>query len=120
MAPRPHSGLPTLRDLLARVHLRLILFAVVLAAASLMVSGVLVIRNYAQRNLELIARTTASPRSTLRPWTATCAPSAPHVMAAWRPMPEVEPVIRTVSPSSRPTRPTYAGAVRRVKPVRRF
>ena len=59
MAPQPHSGLPTLRDLLARVHLRLILFAVVLAAASLMVSGVLVIRNYAQRNLELIARTTA-------------------------------------------------------------
>ena len=47
--------LPTLRQLLARVHLRLILFAVSLAAASLVVSGVIVIRNYAQRNLELAA-----------------------------------------------------------------
>jgi len=49
--------LPTLRQLLARVHLRLILFAVALAAASLVVSGVIVIRNYAHRNLELIAST---------------------------------------------------------------
>jgi diguanylate cyclase (GGDEF)-like protein len=39
------------------VHLRLILFAVSLAAASLVVSGIIVIRNYAQRNLELIAST---------------------------------------------------------------
>ena len=51
--------LPSLRQLLARVHLRLILFAVTLAAASLMVSGVLVIRNYARQNLNLIARTVA-------------------------------------------------------------
>ena len=51
--------LPSLRQLLARVHLRLILFAVTLAAASLMVSGVLVIRNYAQQNLNLIAKTVA-------------------------------------------------------------
>jgi diguanylate cyclase len=49
--------LPTLRQLLARVHLRLILFAVSLAAASMVVSGVIVIRNHAHRNLELIART---------------------------------------------------------------
>lgn len=49
--------LPTLKQHLARVHLRLILFAVTLAAASLLVSGVLVIRNYAQRNLDLIAST---------------------------------------------------------------
>jgi diguanylate cyclase (GGDEF)-like protein len=51
------SPLPTLRQLLARVHLRLILFAVSLAAASMVVSGVIVIRNHAHRNLELIART---------------------------------------------------------------
>jgi diguanylate cyclase (GGDEF)-like protein len=51
--------LPTIRDLLARVHLRLILFAVLLAAASLTLSGGIVIRNYAQRNLDLVARTVA-------------------------------------------------------------
>lgn len=59
MAPKPANKLPTLRDLLARAHLRLILFTVVLASASLMLSGVLVIRAYAQRNLELMARTVA-------------------------------------------------------------
>jgi diguanylate cyclase (GGDEF)-like protein len=59
MAPRPANKLPTLRDLLARAHLRLILFTVVLASASLMLSGVLVIRAYAQRNLELMAHTVA-------------------------------------------------------------
>ena len=59
-APSPiQPPLPSLRQLLARVHLRLILFAVTLAAASLMVSGVLVIRNYARQNLNLIARTVA-------------------------------------------------------------
>lgn len=52
-------ALPNLRQLLARVHLRLILFAVALAAASMVVSGVIVIRNHASRNLELIARTVA-------------------------------------------------------------
>ena len=51
-APAP---LPALRQLLAQVHLRLILFAVTLAAASLLVSGTLVIRNYAQKNLDLLA-----------------------------------------------------------------
>ena len=49
----------TLRHLLAKVHLRLIIFAVVLAAASLMLSGVLVMRGYAQRNLTLIAHSVA-------------------------------------------------------------
>ena len=53
------SDRPTLRQLLARVHLRLILFAVLLAAACLMLSGGLVIRNYAQRNLDLVARSVA-------------------------------------------------------------
>lgn len=56
MTRRP---LPTIRDVLGRVHLRLILFAVLLAAASLMLSGGLVIRTYAQRNLDLVARTVA-------------------------------------------------------------
>lgn len=51
--------LPSIGDLLARVHLRLILFAVLLAAASLTLSGGIVIRNYAQRNLDLMARTVA-------------------------------------------------------------
>ena len=59
LAPLRGQGLPTLRQILARVHLRLILFAVVLAAASLLVSGTIVIRNYAQRNLDLIAHTVA-------------------------------------------------------------
>ena len=59
-APRPPAAdRPTLRQLLARIHLRLILFAVLLAAACLMLSGGLVIRNYAQRNLDLVARSVA-------------------------------------------------------------
>lgn len=59
-APRADTpDRPTLRQLLARVHLRLILFAVLLAAACLMLSGGLVIRNYAQRNLDLVARSVA-------------------------------------------------------------
>lgn len=53
----PAAALPTLAQILGRVHLRLILFAVALAAASLVVSGGIVIRNYAQRNLDLLART---------------------------------------------------------------
>lgn len=57
MAQESIRPLPTLRQILARVHLRLILFAVVLAALSLLVSGTIVIRNYASRNLDLIART---------------------------------------------------------------
>jgi diguanylate cyclase len=55
--PNSYAGLPTLRQLLAQVHLRLILFAVTLAAASLLVSGTVVVRNYAQKNLDLLART---------------------------------------------------------------
>lgn len=58
LAPRP-EGLPTLRQILARVHLRLILFTVALAALSLLASGMIVIRNYAARNLDLTAHTVA-------------------------------------------------------------
>lgn len=53
------ARLLTIREMLGRVHLRLILFAVLLAAASLTLSGGLVIRSYAQRNLDLVARTVA-------------------------------------------------------------
>lgn len=59
MAVRGEVPLPTLRDMMASAHLRLIMFAVLLATASLVLSGGLVIRNYAQRNLELVARTVA-------------------------------------------------------------
>jgi diguanylate cyclase (GGDEF)-like protein len=59
MARDTGARLPTLRDLLARAHLRLILFTILLAALSLVLSGGLVIRNYAERNLELVARTVA-------------------------------------------------------------
>lgn len=56
----PNLNLPqSLRDLLAKVHLRLIIFAVVLAAVGLTVSGVLVMRGYAQRNLSLVAHSVA-------------------------------------------------------------
>ena len=59
MPTKDDLPLPTLRDMLARAHLRLIMFAVLLATASLVLSGGLVIRNYAQRNLELVGRTVA-------------------------------------------------------------
>ncbi|MEQ1498892.1 MAG: diguanylate cyclase [Novosphingobium sp.] len=59
MADKRQTQLPTLRLLLARVHLRLILFAVLLATASLMLSGALVIRNYMATNLRLAADTVA-------------------------------------------------------------
>lgn len=59
MSPDAATRLPTLRELLARAHLRLILFAVLLATTSLVLSGGLVIRASAQRNLELVARTVA-------------------------------------------------------------
>lgn len=55
----PDAPLPTLRLLLSRVHLQLIVFAVVLATASLMLSGVMVIRNYVAANLRLAADTVA-------------------------------------------------------------
>lgn len=53
------AQLPTIREVLGGANLRLILFAVLLAAASVTVSGALAIRNYAQRNLDLMARTVA-------------------------------------------------------------
>jgi diguanylate cyclase (GGDEF)-like protein len=43
--------------MLARVHRRLILFAVLLSGATLMISGLLTIREYFERNLALVART---------------------------------------------------------------
>lgn len=49
--------MPSLRQILARVHMRLILFAVLMAGATLMVAGVVVMRGYAERNLALVART---------------------------------------------------------------
>lgn len=48
---------PTLRQILARVHMRLILFAVLMAGMTLTLTGVTVIRGYAARNLTLIAQT---------------------------------------------------------------
>lgn len=56
MSKRDHRSL---RDILARTHLQLVLFAVILAASSFTVSGGLVIRSYVQRNLVLVARTVA-------------------------------------------------------------
>jgi len=47
----------TLRDLLARGHLRLVLLAVLLAAAGLTLSGIVVMQGYANANAELTART---------------------------------------------------------------
>lgn len=59
MSGETATRLPTLRDLLARAHVRLILFSVLLATVSLVLSGGLVIRSYAKRNMELMARTVA-------------------------------------------------------------
>lgn len=55
----PYRRLPTLRLLLSRVHLQLIVFAVVLATVSLMLSGAMVIHNYMATNLRLAADTVA-------------------------------------------------------------
>ena len=57
--PLPTPCLPTLGQVLARAHMRLILFAVLMAGVTLTVTGVLVIRGYADRNLALIAQTVA-------------------------------------------------------------
>ncbi|WP_218647344.1 diguanylate cyclase domain-containing protein [Sphingobium lactosutens] len=59
MTASSQPAMPTLRQVLARVHMRLILCAVLMAGVTLMVTGVLVIRGYADRNLALIARTVA-------------------------------------------------------------
>lgn len=53
MPPR----LPTLRDVLARVHLRLIILSVAMAGIVLAFSGFIIIRGYVERNLALVART---------------------------------------------------------------
>lgn len=49
----------TLRGMLSRGHLRLVLFAVLLAAASLLVSGVHALRGYAAENVALSSRSLA-------------------------------------------------------------
>lgn len=51
------APLPTIRQTLARVHRRLVLLAVVLSGTLLMASGFLIIREYFERNLTLVART---------------------------------------------------------------
>lgn len=48
---------PTLRQVLAHEQRKIIVFAVVLAGLTLMLSGFLVIRDYARRDLALVART---------------------------------------------------------------
>lgn len=51
--------LPSLSDLLERVHRRLVLFTVLFAGVALILTGFIAVRGYASRNLELIARSTA-------------------------------------------------------------
>jgi len=53
----PPTRLPTIRETLARVHLRLVLLAVLLSGVMLMLSGLFTIRDYFERNLALVART---------------------------------------------------------------
>ncbi|MDE8650761.1 diguanylate cyclase domain-containing protein [Novosphingobium album (ex Liu et al. 2023)] len=57
MTGAPPSPQPTLRHLLGQVHRKLILFAVIVAGITMLVSGFLVIHGYAARNLVLIAQT---------------------------------------------------------------
>ncbi|WEK46780.1 MAG: diguanylate cyclase [Candidatus Andeanibacterium colombiense] len=54
---RSSTRLPTLRQVVARGHLRLILFSVALASASITVSGIFIVHDYIQRNLQLVAHT---------------------------------------------------------------
>jgi diguanylate cyclase len=54
---RRTDGPPTLRAMLARGHLQLVLLAVVLASLSLMVSGLFALRSYAAQNVALAAET---------------------------------------------------------------
>lgn len=51
------ANAPTLRGMLARGHMRLVLLAVLLATLSLMISGVIALRSYAAKNVELAAET---------------------------------------------------------------
>jgi diguanylate cyclase len=53
----PADGPLTLRRLLARGHLRLVLLAVFLASVSLMISGVIALRGYAAQNVALSVET---------------------------------------------------------------
>lgn len=57
MQTRSRPPLPTLSDVLARVHLRLIIFSVLVAGLVLVFSAFMIIRGYAERNLALVART---------------------------------------------------------------
>ncbi|MDF0544522.1 diguanylate cyclase [Sphingobium sp. H39-3-25] len=50
------EGLPTLRRVLSRMHLRVTLFAVAMAGLTVLATGLVVMRGYAHRNLELIAQ----------------------------------------------------------------
>jgi len=59
MADAASARLPSLRKVLADVHLRLVAFAVALVGILLLASGVAVIHGYAERNLSLAARTIA-------------------------------------------------------------
>lgn len=49
--------LPTIRQMLAHVHRRLVFLAVLLSGATLMLSGLVTIRGYFEGNLDLVART---------------------------------------------------------------
>lgn len=51
------TKLPTIRSILARGHVRLVVMAVILASATLTISGALLLRSYADMNLQLAART---------------------------------------------------------------
>ncbi len=54
---KKHAKPISLRSMLARGHLRLVLLAVFLASLSLMISGVIALRGYAERNVDLAAET---------------------------------------------------------------
>jgi len=57
MARCTSRPLPTVRQMLARAHLRLVLLAVLLSGVTLLASGAMTIRGYFERNLALVART---------------------------------------------------------------
>ena len=59
MAADPIAKLPTMRQMLAHAHRRLVLMAVLLSGLTLMLAGFLSIRDYSQRNLALVANTIA-------------------------------------------------------------
>ena len=53
----PDRRLPTIREVLAKVHLRATLLSVGMVGITVLLAGVLVIRSYANHNLSLIAQT---------------------------------------------------------------